>query len=853
MFTPTNRQSPCPDATTLQQFLNDELSEADGAAVKKHVDTCPVCQEVLKGLVGNLSESFDAITPLFGAALAAHDSALPTLPPSIPALQVPAEATRPQTELPSGPIHVPGYEILAEVGRGGMGVVYKARQLRPERIVALKMLLAGRHAEPNDRTRFLREADAVAQLQHPNIVPLYEAGQHGDLPYFTLEFVSGGSLANLLQGKPLPPRDAARLVEQLARAMQYAHEHGIIHRDLKPSNILLAGIRDQESGDKSQGPGVRSQESGGSGEKPVGGFLTPVSCLLTPKITDFGLAKKIADSAALTATGAVFGTPPYMAPEQARGAAKQVSAAADVYALGAILYECLTGRPPFQGPTSTDTLLQVLQDEPVPPSRLQRTMPRDVETICLKCLEKAPNRRYASARELAEDLRRFQAAEPIRARPVGRGERLVKWCRRHPGVSVLSAMVILLTLVAGSLVTWQWREAVTALADLRSEKMARARRLAAALPDASPGRVPAILEELESNREEVLPFLRQLYLEEKDHARRMRLALALVAVDGDALREPLTDWMLHADDPAEVLLAVGALQRYRAELAAPLWAKAEDTKVPDGVRFRALVALAAYEPDNLCWQKLGPQVAEHLLRTNPHHRSLWTAALRSVGPSLLAAPTDASYFPLKKGTKWHRRFESADGRIWHVIAQVADVDKIDGQAVLARLEVMAQGIVTEAEYVSCTARGIFRHRAQTTWEISPPLCLLSFPVKTAEAWESKLSIGELKYKVTCRVVGNEEVEVPAGKFKAVMLYMDMQLEGDEAKIIFISWFAAGTGIVKQTIFWPPPSSVSYLIAGTKTVGLVASPLAPGPLLAASALPPYSKTTTMVLEEFEEGK
>jgi tRNA A-37 threonylcarbamoyl transferase component Bud32 len=834
MFTPTIRESPCPDTATLQRFLNDELSAADGAGVKEHVDSCPACQEVLKGLVGNLSESFDAITPLFGAALAAHDSALPTLPPSIPALQVPAEATRPQTELPSGPIHVPGYEILAEVGRGGMGVVYKARQLRPERIVALKMLLAGRHAEPNDRTRFLREADAVAQLQHPNIVPLYEAGQHGDLPYFTLEFVSGGSLANLLQGKPLPPRDAARLVEQLARGMQYAHERGIIHRDLKPSNILL------------------SEVSGGavSGKDP-----THHSPLTThqPKITDFGLAKKIADSAALTATGAVFGTPPYMAPEQARGAAKQVSAAADVYALGAILYECLTGRPPFQGPTSTDTLLQVLQDEPVPPSRLQRSMPRDVETICLKCLEKAPNRRYGSARELAEDLRRFQAKEPIRARPVGRAERLIKWCRRHPGVSVLSAMVILLTLVAGSLVTWQWREAVTALAELRSEKKARARRLAAALPDASPGRVPAILEELESNREEVLPFLRQLYLEEKDHARRMRLALALVAVEGDRLREPLTDWMLHADDPAEVLLAVGALQRYRVELAAPLWAKAEDAKVPDGVRFRALVALAAYEPDNPRWQTLGPQVAEHLLRTNPHHRNLWTAALRSVGPALLAAPTNASYFPLKKGTKWHRRFESADGRIWHVIAQVADVDKIDGQAVLARLEVMTQGIVTEAEYVSCTARGIFRHRAQTTWEISPPLCLLSFPVRTGEAWESKLSIGELKYKVTCRVVGSEEVEVPAGKFKAVMVYMDMQLEGDEEKIIFISWFAAGTGIVKQTIFWPPPSSVSHLIAATKTVGLMASPLAPGPLLAASALPPYSRTTTMVLEKFEEGK
>jgi tRNA A-37 threonylcarbamoyl transferase component Bud32 len=835
MFTPAIRESPCPDELTLQQFLNDELSEADGAGLKEHIDSCPACQQVLGRLVDTLPGSLDPIAPLLGAALPAGAAMLPTLPPSIPAIPPPAEASRGERRGVSPPCEVPGYEVLAEVGRGGMGVVYKARQLRPDRIVALKMLLAGRHAEPKERTRFLHEAEAVAQLQHPNIVPLYEAGQHDDLPYFTLEFVAGGNLANLLQGKPLPPPDAARLVEQLARGMQYAHERGIIHRDLKPANILLGEVRGGVVSDKGPDP-------------------THHSLLTThqPKITDFGLAKNIADSTALTATGAVFGTPSYMAPEQARGAAKQASAAADIYALGAILYECLTGRPPFQGPTTAETLLQVLQDEPVPPSRLQRTMPRDLETICLKCLQKAPNHRYASAGELAEDLHHFQAKEPIRARPVGRGERLLKWCRRHPAVSVLSATVILLTLALGSLVTWQWRQAVTALAELRSEKAARALRQAAALPDAAPGRVPAILEELENNREEVLPFLRQLYLEEKDQHRRMRLALALLPVEPDTLREPLTDWMVHADDPAEVLLAVGALQRYRLELAAPLWAKAEDTKVPDSVRLRALVALAAYDPHNVRWQKVGPQLAEYLHRVNPLHRSQWTAAFRSVGQSLLAPLIHAKYYPLKLGTKLHYRGVTSAVANAQSYLQVADIEKIDGQAVLARLEAIERGNVVATEYVSSTAKGIFRHR-YGAMEISPPLCLLSFPVSPGESWESKVRMGDVDIRATCRVVGFEEIEVPAGKYKAVIVHRDFLIEGD-AKYSFIEWYAVGIGLVKQTTFSTQQPSADYLrLAGTRTVGLLASPLAPGPFLAGSALPPLTVTSAIVLERFEEGK
>jgi eukaryotic-like serine/threonine-protein kinase len=283
--------------------------------------------------------------------------------------------------------------------------------------VALKMILAGGHAGGAAVERFLSEARAVAQLQHPHLVRLYESGQHEGLPYFTLEFVPGGSLADKLKGTPLPPREAARLVEQAARGVQYAHEKGIVHRDLKPANVLLAADG-------------------------------------TAKVTDFGLARRVDGSEKLTATGAVLGTPPYMAPEQASGESKGVGPAADVYGLGAVLYECLTGRPPFQAATPLDTLLQVMKAEPVSPSQLQPQVPRDLETICLKCLQKEPAKRYASAAALAEDLRRYQAGEPILARPVGALERGWRWCRRNPAVAGLLGAVAAALLLGTGVATW---------------------------------------------------------------------------------------------------------------------------------------------------------------------------------------------------------------------------------------------------------------------------------------------------------------------------------------------------------------------------------------------------------------
>jgi len=329
----------------------------------------------------------------------------------------PAPTTRPAQEpeaaaapLAGGhPATFAGYDVLSVLGRGGMGVVYKARQRGLNRLVALKMISSGVHADVDELARFRSEAEAVAHLQHPNIVQIYEVGEEDGRPFFSLEFVDGVSLAKKIQDAPLPPREAARLAQVLALAMAYAHGRGIIHRDLKPANVLLTADG-------------------------------------TPKIGDFGLAKRLED-VSQTRTGTVLGTPSYMAPEQTEGNSDAVGPLADVYALGAMLYDLLTGRAPFRGTTVLDTLEQVRVREPVPPVQLQPGVPRDLETICLKCLQKDPGRRYASATALAEDLGRFLRGEPILARPVSRGERLWRWCKRNPRTAGLSAAVMLLIAV----------------------------------------------------------------------------------------------------------------------------------------------------------------------------------------------------------------------------------------------------------------------------------------------------------------------------------------------------------------------------------------------------------------------
>jgi serine/threonine-protein kinase len=311
---------------------------------------------------------------------------------------------------------LPGYEILGELGRGGMGVVYKARQIALNRVVAIKMILAGPHASKETTARFLAEAQAVARFQHQNLVQVFEVGEFDGMPYFSLEFVDGGTLAKKIAREPQPPKYAAETVEQLARAMQYAHDRGIAHRDLKPANILIA---------------------------PDG----------IPKITDFGLAKSLEDDSGQTQSGQIMGTPSYMAPEQAEGR-PNIGAPADVYALGSILYDLLTGRPPFAGSSVLDTLEMVRTREPVPPSQLTAKLPRDLETICLKALQKDIAKRYASAGELADDLRRFLDGRPILARPVGKVEKAWRWAKREPaqaGALVLGLALLVVLMIASPL------------------------------------------------------------------------------------------------------------------------------------------------------------------------------------------------------------------------------------------------------------------------------------------------------------------------------------------------------------------------------------------------------------------
>jgi WD40 repeat protein len=331
---------------------------------------------------------------------------------------LPREAVGTDTPLPQ----VEGYEVLGVLGRGGMGVVYKARQLALNRIVALKMIRAGGQADRELVARFRAEVEAAARLQHPNIVQVFEVSEHDGLPCCALELVEGSTLSQKLGGKPLSPTEVAGLLEMLARAMHLAHSRNVVHRDLKPANVLI----DRDG---------------------------------TPKVTDFGLARLLEQHSGYTQMGMVLGTPSYMAPEQAAGLGHSAGPPADVYALGAILYECLTGRPPFKGATPVETLDQVLALEPVPPSRLQPRIPRDLETVCLKCLQKEPEKRYPSASELADDLGRFLRGEPVLARPAGIVERAWKWARRRPAVALLSAALLLLLAALIGLLGWELKRA----------------------------------------------------------------------------------------------------------------------------------------------------------------------------------------------------------------------------------------------------------------------------------------------------------------------------------------------------------------------------------------------------------
>lgn len=443
----------CPTAADLAALLGDHLDEAKRQALEDHLGVCLRCQQAMLDLAGVI-EGIDALSD--------HPA---TVGPPAEFLSrmkhvVAGEAARALADRAALAAKLPaslGVDLLEEVGRGGTSVVYRARQASLDRIVAVKLVPAD-HLAADSLVRTRRGVEALAALTHPNIVQVYDAGQSANLAYGLLEFMPGGTLKRRLRDHPYTPADAARIVRTVALAVAFMHSRGIVHRDLKSSNILLAA--DNE-----------------------------------PKVADFGLAKRVDDVGKLTLEGDVLGTPSYMAPELASSGSANAGPLVDVFSLGIILYEMLTGRLPFHGPTSLDTLYQVVHLPPMPPTMIAPQVSRDLEAICLKCLRKEPELRYASAQDFADDLGRFLAGEPIHARPVATPERLTKWLRRRPDLAALIGVVMLLSF------------AVIASLFVERQELRRMSRTNA-----------AALEESRKQTNDVLLELAQQALERKDFA-----------------------------------------------------------------------------------------------------------------------------------------------------------------------------------------------------------------------------------------------------------------------------------------------------------------------------------------------
>jgi eukaryotic-like serine/threonine-protein kinase len=496
---PITRMAECPSDADLAGFLNDTLAPDRLAGLTAHVDGCPSCQTRLDKLTHDANGAVARYKELSSASHSGMGTKLSA--PEAHTLVLDGKATHSGPRLTGLP-QVPGFDVVEEIGRGGMGVVYKARHRRLNRLCALKMILAGGAADARTVQRFLFEAEILGRVQHSQVVQVFEVdtyqGPSGvPIPYLAMELLEGGSLSRRIKAAALPPQAAAGLIEGIARALHTAHLQGVIHRDLKPGNILFPVFGGQWSVDR--------KEPAAPSSLPTDHSPLPIA---SPKVTDFGLAKFTETGGNLTGSGQVVGTPHYMSPEQAAGS-KQIGPQADVYSLGAILFECLTGRPPFIGEEPISVLLKVVNESPPDVRTLCPAVSRDLAAVVARCLEKEPRRRYASAEELADDLHRFQENLPTIARPLRRRERLWLLMKRNPVVSVLTIALVVVLMVAFAAIIMLW---------MRAEQTAQDERHSNELARLSEGRAMQAMEKsndslAEANRQKINADRRQAELE----------------------------------------------------------------------------------------------------------------------------------------------------------------------------------------------------------------------------------------------------------------------------------------------------------------------------------------------------